>query len=135
MTSDDAARAGGAEAVERYLAGVGEPGRATLEALRATLRSLLPQADECLKYGMPAFAVRGTGVAGYAAFAKHCGYFPMSGSVLELAGDAIDGYVVSKGGLQFPLDGRLPEELVRTLVELRLAEIAGATGRGHSRSR
>ena len=135
MTSDDTDRAGRAEDVEHYLAGIGEPGRAALDALRATLRSLLPQADECLKYGMPAFAVRGKGVAGYAAFASHCGYFPMSGSVLERAGDAVDGYVVSKGGLQFPLDGRLPEDLVRTLVELRLAEIEAATGRGRSRSR
>ena len=135
MTSDDATSAGGAAAVERYLADIAQPSRAALDALRATLRSLMPQADECLKYGMPAFAVRGKGVAGYAAFASHCGYFPMSGSVLERAGDAVDGYVVSKGGLQFPLDGRLPEGLVRTLVELRLSEIEAATGRGRSRSR
>jgi uncharacterized protein YdhG (YjbR/CyaY superfamily) len=131
MTSN----AAGVEAVDRYLSGIGEPGRSALDALRTTLRSLLPQADECLKYGMPAFAVRGKGVAGYAAFARHCGYFPMSGSVLERAGDAVDGYVVSKGGLQFPIDGRLPDSLVRTLVELRLAEIEAATGRGRSRSR
>lgn len=135
MTSDDATSAGGAAAVESYLARIDQPARSTLDTVRATLRSLLPHADECLKYGMPAFTVRGKGVAGYAAFASHCGYFPMSGSVLERAGDAVDGYVVSKGGLQFPLDGRLPEGLVRTLVELRLAEIDGASGTGRSRSR
>jgi uncharacterized protein YdhG (YjbR/CyaY superfamily) len=127
--------ADGAAAVEAYLAAVSEPQRGSLGALRATLRSLLPHADECLKYGMPAFAIRGKGVAGYAAFAGHCGYFPMSGSVLARAGDAVAGYRVSKGGLQFPVDGRLPADLVRTLIELRLDEIAGEPGRSVTSAR
>ena len=113
----------GAEAVDEYLAGVDEPQRSTLEAVRATLRRVLPDAVEAMKYGMPAFVVDGAGVAGYAAFKQHCGYFPMSGDVIGKAGAAVAGYTLSKGGLQFPVDRPLPEALIRALVTLRLDEL------------
>ena len=88
---------------------------------------MLPDATEDLKYGMPTFLVDGKGVAGYAAFKAHCGYFPMSSNVLGAAGDAVAKYEVSKGGLRFANDKPLPITLIRKLVKLRLAEIA-ATG-------
>jgi uncharacterized protein YdhG (YjbR/CyaY superfamily) len=114
----------GAARIEEYLRALDPEARTTLERLRATLVELLPHAQECMKYGMPALAVDGKGVAGYAAFADHCSYFPMSGAVLDAAGDAVAGYTISKGGLQFPFGGRLPVGLVRRLVRLRLDEIA-----------
>ena len=85
---------------------------------------MLPHAAETMKYGMPALTLDGNAVAGYAAYKEHCGYFPMSGSVIEAAGSAVAGYAASKGGLQFPTDRPLPVGLVRRLVKLRLAEIA-----------
>ncbi|MCB1001296.1 MAG: hypothetical protein KDB40_18535 [Acidimicrobiales bacterium] len=110
--------------VEAYLAGLDDAPRATLERLRTTLRSIVPHADECVRYGMPALALHGKAIAGYAAFRDHCGYFPMSGSVIERAGEAVAGFTVSKGGLQFPIGGTVPTKLLRTLVKLRLAELS-----------
>lgn len=114
----------GSAQVDAYLAGVDQPQRRSLEVVRRTLRTILPHAEECLKYAMPAVALDGKGVAGYAAFADHCSYFPMSGSVLEAAGPAVARYTVSKGGLQFPVDEPPGVGLIRKLVKLRLAEIA-----------
>ena len=113
----------GAARVDEYLAQQDPEARRTLERVRATLAKVLPHAAEGIKYGMPAVVLGDKGVAGYAAFADHCGYFPMSGDVLDRAGDAVAGYTVSKGGLQFPIGGRLPVGLVRRLVRLRLDEI------------
>ncbi len=113
----------GSALVDEYLSGVPEPQRSTLTALRSTLRRVLPQAEECIKYGMPAFAIGGHGVAGFASAKQHCGYYPFSSSVLTAAGDAVDGYRTTKGALQFPVDEPLPDGLVRTLVGLRLAEL------------
>ena len=113
----------GVEQVDAYLDAVPEPQRTTLGEVRATLRKLLPHAEECIKYGMPAFALHGHGVAGYASAKDHCGYYPFSSQVLTAAGDAVADHRTSKGGLQFPIDRPLSVGLVRKLVALRLAEL------------
>jgi uncharacterized protein YdhG (YjbR/CyaY superfamily) len=116
--------ADGSSDVETHLAKLPEPQRTTLLGLRATLRKVLPHADEMLKYGMPCFVLKGIGVAGYDAFKHHCSYFPMSGSVLAKLPDLPVGEASSKGTLQFPFDVSLPIGLVRNLVAVRLAEIS-----------
>ena len=115
--------------VDVYLAAAPEPQRTTLSALRATLRELLPDADEALSYGVPAFKVGGKAVAGYAYFKQHCSYFPHSGSVLQELEDELEDYRWSKGTLQFSIGAPLPEALVRQLVEARLGQL-GLTSRG-----
>jgi uncharacterized protein YdhG (YjbR/CyaY superfamily) len=116
--------ASGAKAVDTYLEGLTEPQASTLRSVRATLRDLLPDADEKLSYGVPAFLVGGKPVAGYAGFEAHCGYYPHSGSVLEQAADLLDAYDWSKGTLRFPIDEPLPPEIVERLVELRLRQLS-----------
>ena len=111
----------GIAAVDEFLAAIPEPARSTLTTLRATLRSILPDAQERLSYAIPAFTVNGTPIAGYAAAAKHCSYYPHSGSVLDSLGDVINGYGRTKSALHFPLDQPLPDDLVRQLVAARLA--------------
>jgi uncharacterized protein YdhG (YjbR/CyaY superfamily) len=108
--------------VEAHLAKLPEPQRTTLEALRTTLRRVLPDAEECLKYSMPAFVVAGRAVAGYDGFKHHCSYFPHSGSVLEHI-DLPAWTDASKGTLRFPVDRPLPLALVRRLVRVRLDQL------------
>jgi uncharacterized protein YdhG (YjbR/CyaY superfamily) len=118
MTDDGSAQ------VDAYLAGLDPAQGETLAAVRQTLRAILPHGQECLKYGMPAIQLGGKGIAGYAAFAGHCGYAPMSGAVIQTAGEALAGYQTSKGIVRFGIGERLPVTLVRRLVKLRLAELA-----------
>lgn len=109
--------------VDEYLAGAPEPQRSTLGIVRETLRVLLPQGEEGLSYGVPVVRVDGKPVAGFAYFARHCSYFPHSGSVLAQVSDELTGYRWSKGTLQFPIDRPLPESLVALLVSTRLADL------------
>ena len=109
--------------VDEYLDGAPEPQGTTLRRLRATLREILPDATEAMSYGVPAFKVNGTPVAGYAHAKRHCSYFPHSGSVLPGLAAELHGYDWSKGTLRFPTDRALPEALVRRLVEARLAQL------------
>jgi len=44
--------------------------------------AILPDAEQCISYVMPAFRLRGKTVAGFAAFKNHLSYLPHSGSVL-----------------------------------------------------
>jgi uncharacterized protein YdhG (YjbR/CyaY superfamily) len=68
--------------IDAYLADLDEPQRTTLQELRKDILEIVPNAQECISYGMPAFRVEGKVVAGFAAFKNHLSYLPHSGSVL-----------------------------------------------------
>ena len=95
----------------------------TLQQLRETILSIVPNAKETISYGMPAFEIDGKVVAGFDGFKKHCAYLPHSGSVLE----ELDGFPewcdVSKGTLKFPIGKKLPKTLVRNLISVRRKQI------------
>ena len=112
--------------IDAYLAGLEAPARRTLEELRRTILKVVPDAEEGLSYGVPAFRVRGKAVAGFAAFKNHLTYVPHSGSVLGDLGDDVAGYETSKGSLKFAIDTPLPEDLVAKLVAARLRELETA---------
>ena len=111
--------------IAAHLATLPQPQRDTLTALRATLRELLPEAEESISYNMPCFKVDGVAVAGFEGFKEHCSYFPHSGNVVDqITGIPAWCTVASKGTLQFPVDRPLPKAVVRKLVQARLREIA-----------
>ena len=69
--------------IDEYLASVSPDRRMALAKLRRTIRSVLPNAEECISYSMPAFRHEGHVVAGFLATAKGCSYFPFSGTTLS----------------------------------------------------
>jgi uncharacterized protein YdhG (YjbR/CyaY superfamily) len=108
--------------VDEYLRGVEEPQRTALQALRRTILEVIPEAQQVISYGVPAFRVHGKTIAGFAAFKTHLSYLPFSGSVLgQLAGE-LDGYTMTKSSLHFTADHPLPKALVNRLIALRLAD-------------
>jgi uncharacterized protein YdhG (YjbR/CyaY superfamily) len=111
-----------AEEVDEYLRGVVEPKRTVLQTLRRTILELVPDAEQVISYGVPAFRVRGKTFAGFAAFKTHLSYLPFSGSVLAQLADELDGYTMTKSSLHFPVERPLPKALVKKLVAARLAD-------------
>lgn len=113
--------------IDAYVDALDEPKKTTLGELRGTIRDLLPDAEECLSYGMPAFKVHGKIIAGFAAYKNHLSYMPHSGSVISAVGDLAAGYTTTKGSLQFPVDQPLPVSLVRKLLDVRMAQAFGGS--------
>lgn len=109
--------------IDRYLLQLEQPQRTTLQQLRESILRTVPDAEECISYGLPAFRVNGKVVAGFAAFKYHLSYLPHSGSVLEELGDQLAGYTMTKGSLHFQADEPLPDRLVEKLVTVRLRQI------------
>jgi uncharacterized protein YdhG (YjbR/CyaY superfamily) len=108
--------------IDEYLASIPEPARSNLKKIRATIRSAAPpEATETISYRIPTFRYKGPLVA-FAAFSKHCSFFPMGASVLDAFESELKGFRKSKGTLQFPLDKRLPTALVKKLVKARVAQ-------------
>jgi uncharacterized protein YdhG (YjbR/CyaY superfamily) len=60
--------------IDHCLAGVPADQRAALQKLRETIRSIVPEAEECISYSMPAFRLDGRIVAGFSATAKGCSF-------------------------------------------------------------
>jgi uncharacterized protein YdhG (YjbR/CyaY superfamily) len=114
-----------AKEIDDYLARLDTPERSTLERLRASIAAALPDAEQGMAYGAPAFKVGGKAVAGFAAAKDHLTYLPHSGSVLAELEDELAGYKWSKGALQFPVDAPLPDALVQKLINTRLRELNG----------
>jgi uncharacterized protein YdhG (YjbR/CyaY superfamily) len=108
--------------VEEYLAQVPEPAQSTLRQVRAAIKSSAPKdATEGISYGMPAFRYKGA-LVGYAAFKKHCSFFPMQSSLIDAMKGELKAYRTAKGTLQFALDKPLPATLIKKMVRERVKE-------------
>jgi len=53
--------------IDEYLATVRGEKRAALDKLRKTIRTVVPEAEECISYAIPAFRLHGKVVAGFPA--------------------------------------------------------------------
>ncbi len=112
-----------AEEIDAYLSSVEEIKREALEELRLMILEIVPDAQQCISYRIPAFRVNGKVIAGFGAFTDHLSYLPFSGSTLATLSAQLDGYTRTKSSLHFTPEHPLPASLVKTLVDTRLEEI------------
>lgn len=111
-----------AQEIDEYLDALEEPKRTTLARLRQAILDILPEAEQGISYGVPAFRLRDKTIAGFAAFQHHLSYLPHSGSVFPQLQDELRGYAFSSGALRFGIDEPLPVPLVAKLIEVRLRQ-------------
>jgi len=107
---------------DSYLASLPDDQRLVLIRLHSLIRSILPQAEEVISYNMPAFRQKKV-VVGIAAFKNNCGLYPFSGHIIPKLADRLTGFQTSKSGVLFTPEHPLPDDLVRTIIAARLAEI------------
>jgi uncharacterized protein YdhG (YjbR/CyaY superfamily) len=117
-----AAMKGPARDFDDYLAMVPEPARTTLEKLRGTIRSAVPEATETISYRLPTFKYRGKPLVALGAAKDHCSFFLMGYIPPELEAD-LEKYNTGKGMIRFPADKPLPAALVRKIVKARIAQV------------
>ena len=111
-----------AQEIDRYLDALEEPKRSTLALLRQRILDVIPEAEQGISYGVPAFKVRGKTIAGFAAFKNHLSYLPHSGSVFPQLKDELKGYSTSTGALRFDIGHALPAPLVEKLIAVRVQQ-------------
>ena len=109
--------------IDEYLKTVTADRRKALERLRKTIRSVIPKAEECFSYGMSAFRLNGTVVAGFLATAQGLFIFSVQRQDAHDAGRRRwQFYQQTKGSLHFDPAKALPVALVRKLIRTRIAE-------------
>jgi uncharacterized protein YdhG (YjbR/CyaY superfamily) len=100
--------------------------RAAFEHIRHLALEIVPEAEQGTSYGMAALKYKEKGLLGFAAAKRHLSIFPFSGQVVDDVRDRLAGFELSKGTIRFTINRPLPDDVVRDVMALRLAEIVGS---------
>lgn len=84
-----------------------------------------PEAEEGRSYGMAALRFRGKPLLGFVVAKAHLSVFPFSPEAVDAVADELAGFSLSKGTIRFTADRPLPDDVVRELVRVRVAQITG----------
>jgi len=106
--------------VEAYIAGFPIATQKLLQKVRKAIQQAAPKAVEIISYNMPAFSQNGILVY-FAGYDHHIGFYPTSSGIREFS-EEIKEYKNSKGAIQFPLNAKLPLDLIQQIVKFRLEE-------------
>ena len=107
-------------AVVKYFDDLPESQSRALLELRRHILTLLPTADEIIKYNMPTYVVDGKPICGILANKKHIGFYPYSGSVLNQLPQISENYVTTKGAWHIPYDMPLPKSDIDLVINFKL---------------
>jgi len=114
-------------AVDEYLARLPEEQREALEQLRQTIRSVVPEVEEVIRTGVPAFRHGGRPLVSIGAAKRHVALYVMHGAVLARHKDELRAFDTSNTVIRFTPSKPLPRRLVIKLLKARLAEIEGSS--------
>lgn len=101
--------------IDDYLKTLEAPEREALERVRTIAKSIAPEAEDTIGYGMPVLKVHGKYLIGFSAFKDHLSIFPGS-EPIEALQDKLKGYKQSKGTIQFTLDKQIPDPLLKEII-------------------
>ncbi|MBH0333934.1 hypothetical protein ABH14_30110 [Brevibacillus brevis] len=105
--------------IDEYISTFAPEVQEILQTLRGVIKEMAPDAKEKISYQMPTFALHGN-LVHFAAFKNHIGFYPSPGGIEEFK-EEVKEYHKSKGTLQFPIDQPLPYDLIRKIVQYRVA--------------
>lgn len=89
------------------------------------MRRAVPDAEESVSYGMPAFKYDKRPLLGFRASKNHLSVFPFSPEAIDAARGALEGFDISKGTVRFTPEQPVPDAALEELVRNRLREIEG----------
>jgi uncharacterized protein YdhG (YjbR/CyaY superfamily) len=109
--------------IETYLHAIkekhGETAYKQLCLLYQHLQQTLPEATECISYGMPCFKQDNKPVVYFAGYKKHIGFYPTP-KPIEHFKELLVSYKTSKGAIQFNINEPLPISLINQIVDFNL---------------
>lgn len=108
------------ESIDDYISQFPHEVQAILETLRKVIKESAPDAKEKISYQMPTFVLNGN-LVHFAAYKNHIGFYPAPSGINAFKHE-LSKYKGAKGSIQFPIDKPLPYELIRKIVQFRVAE-------------
>jgi uncharacterized protein YdhG (YjbR/CyaY superfamily) len=95
--------------------------RATLERLRAIIKSVVPEANEVISYQIPCFRYFYM-LVGIGANKKYCSFYVMNPALLKEMKKELKGVMVSGSTIHFAPGASLPVSLIKKIVRIRMKE-------------
>jgi uncharacterized protein YdhG (YjbR/CyaY superfamily) len=92
-----------------------------LRQLRAIIKSVVPDADEVISYGLPSYKYHGMLLSFWAA-KNHYALYGRTGTLTTKLQDQLAWYDISKWTIRFGYDKPIPTELISMIVQTRVQE-------------
>jgi uncharacterized protein YdhG (YjbR/CyaY superfamily) len=106
--------------ISAYIKSAPKEAQPKLREIYICIKSAVPDANESLKWGMPAFSYKRILVT-FAGFKHHIGLYPTPSAVKKFEKN-LTKYKTAKGSIQFPLEKPLPILLIKKIVRFRIKE-------------
>jgi uncharacterized protein YdhG (YjbR/CyaY superfamily) len=107
--------------IDTYLANMPkEDKRGVLEGLRQRIRVIVPDAEEVISYGIPAFRVEGKVVIGFKANKNDYSIYPFSGGAAERFPEELQERTVTSGSIHFTPEDPISDDLLRGIIDWRI---------------
>lgn len=110
-------------AVKEYIDNLDAENKKIFKEFYQTVKKTIPENEEGVSYGMPAFFYLGQPFASLMLTKKHYGFYPYGSSAIEELRDQLREYSTSSGTIRFPLGKKLPLALIAKIVKWRAREI------------
>lgn len=107
--------------IDEYIAEFPPATQEVLQQLRALIKSIAPTATETISYAIPTFDLNRKHLVHFAGYTQHVGLYPGASGIAAFQ-EELKPYKSAKGSVQFPLSQPLPTDLIRRIVEFRVAE-------------
>lgn len=101
--------------IEAYLDSLPPDVRTALEQLRTTIREVVPDGEDVIRYNIPTVQRGGRSIVHYAGWTHHVSLYPAPDGDPDLERE-VAPYLTGRSTLKFTLDQPLPLELVAKVV-------------------
>ena len=121
--------------VADYIAAQPQASQRALKTVRRTIRKALPDAEEVISYGIPAYRLHGYVAIYFAGWRAHYSLYPVNDRLVASLKSTASYEVNDKGTIKFPLSEPVPEKLIADIAKLKGKEAAARRAIATTRKR
>lgn len=110
--------------IPEYMSQFPESTQIILNKLYNLVKTLAPESEESISYGIPAFKLKNKPLIYFAGYEHHIGLYatPTAHTHFE---KELSHYKQGKGSVQFPLDQPIPYDLIKDIIIFNIQALIG----------